>query len=144
VEYLLKGGHKRIAFVETGHSVRIIEDRFQGYKKAMEAHGQEVSKDLIYHMNSTSLEFIHQSDGNYAVQLVKKICRAKPKITAVFATADIVAIEIIRAAKELGLRIPEDLSVIGFDDIQMAELMDPPLTTVWQPKYEWGRFPSSF
>ncbi len=134
VEYLIKGGHKRIAFVETGQSVGIMEDRFRGYKEALEAYGLEVSKDLFYHLKSTNLEYLHQANG-----LVKKIRRAKPKITAIFATADVVAIEIIRAAKQLNIRVPEDLSVIGFDDIQLAELIDPPLTTVWQPKYEMGQ-----
>lgn len=130
--YLLKGGHSRIAFAATSSVdvVKIIEERFHGYRDAMAAYGAEVGRDLLYQSVSTGAES--------AMRLVKKLMRAKPRITAVVASGDILAIDIIRAAKEIGYRIPEDLSVIGFDDIQMASMIDPPLTTIAQPKYEMG------
>ncbi len=59
-----------------------------------------------------------------------------PALTAIFAASDVVAIGVLQAARELRLTVPEDLSLVGFDDIPMAEMLAPPLTTVWQPAEE--------
>jgi LacI family repressor for deo operon, udp, cdd, tsx, nupC, and nupG len=59
--------------------------------------------------------------------------------TAIFCHSDVMAIAAIQEAKKLGLRVPQDLSVVGFDDIQFAQYCDPPLTTMSQPRYEIGR-----
>jgi LacI family transcriptional regulator len=62
-----------------------------------------------------------------------------PEITAIFAYNDLVALGVFRACKQLGRRVPEDCAVIGFDDIQLASLVDPPLTTVRLDKYSIGQ-----
>ena len=59
--------------------------------------------------------------------------------TGIFAASDVVAIGVLQAVRDLGLTIPEDLSLVGFDDIPMAEMLAPPLTTIWQPAEDLGK-----
>jgi DNA-binding LacI/PurR family transcriptional regulator len=59
--------------------------------------------------------------------------------TGIFAASDVVAIGVLQVARQLGLTIPEDLSLVGFDDIPMAEMLAPPLTTIWQPAEDLGK-----
>ena len=63
----------------------------------------------------------------------------KKKFTAVFCANDMIAVGAIQALKQLSLKVPDDVAVVGYDDIQMASYTDPPLTTVSQPKYDMGR-----
>jgi LacI family transcriptional regulator len=79
---------------------------------------------------------LHTMEGGY--QMAKNFLRSHSKITAISTANDAVAFGVIKAALESGIRIPEDISLIGFDDVELAALVHPPLTTVRQPKYEMG------
>ena len=70
--------------------------------------------------------------------MAAELLRNHPNVTAVFAASDAIAFGAIRAFLEAGLRIPDDISLIGFDDVEMASVVHPPLTTIWQPKYALG------
>ena len=71
--------------------------------------------------------------------LTRKLLDSHPDVTAIFAANDVMAFGVVMAALERGLRIPEDLSLIGFDNIEFSGIVHPPLTTIHQPKYEMGQ-----
>jgi len=132
-EHLIKLGHKRIGAinrpVELGHS----KDRILGYKAALCDFGIPVDESLIV-------------CGGYNIkngyEALKTFLSLNHPPTAIFAYNDIQAIGAIRAAYQSGIRIPQDLSIVGFDDIPEASFTCPALTTISQAKYDMGRLGS--
>jgi len=122
--YLIERGHRNIALV-TG-SIRkdgVVEKRFLGYKRALR------EADIFYNPDYV---FEHSVSYAYGYEAGKAIAAKHPEITAVFATADMVAFGVIQGIKEAGKEVPDDISVIGFDDIFLSRMFVPPLTTVRQ------------
>jgi LacI family transcriptional regulator len=70
--------------------------------------------------------------------MARKLFRERPDITAIFAGNDALAFGVLKAARECGVRIPRDVSLIGFDNVEFTTIVDPPLTTIHQAKYEMG------
>ncbi|MBZ0302628.1 MAG: LacI family transcriptional regulator [Anaerolineae bacterium] len=128
VEHLINRGHRRIALV-----VPWCESRFAGYQQALKKHGIPFDPDLVYQFGPFEPDSIAQ--GERAMQALL----ARASFTACFVTADMLAIGALKAAKASGLQIPDDLAIIGFDDIPFAALTDPPLTTVAQSQYKMGK-----
>lgn len=119
-EYLISRGHQDIAHI-TGDIRKFSgQARLEGYKKALKDSGLAYNEDLIRYG-----EF--QEENGYSLT---KDLLAKKKITAIFAANDGMAIGSIKAIREKELRVPEDISVIGFDNIDMASFMSPELTTI--------------
>lgn len=135
VEHLIALGHRRIACVTGEAGLAATKQRLDGYLLAMREAGLPVLDEWVVSGDST------KSGGRRAMTRLLELGssgdRAVP--TAVFAGNDLMAVGALRAARDAGLRVPEDLSVVGFDGIPLAELVDPPLTTVKQPIYEFGR-----
>jgi LacI family transcriptional regulator len=129
VDHLISLGHRRIAYVGANPQSTPGGDRLAGYLDALRRAGLEVDQQLI--MPGT----FHSDDGHAAAKLLK----LPDPPTAVFAASDGVAFGFYDACHELGLRIPEDISVVGFDDGLGGELVWPHLTTVRQPLVEMGR-----
>lgn len=133
VEHLLELGHRKIAYV--GRSV----DRQRGFRQAFTDRGLELDPNLVL-MNETQINVVIGEDVvDLGFSLTKKLLREHPETTAIFAYNDLAAFGAIMAVKEAGLKIPEDISIIGYDNITYAALSDPSLTTVDQPKYERGK-----
>lgn len=129
VEYLLRLGHSQIAHI-TGIGPQVSSaERLRGYQEALEATGIPINPRLICSSDS-SIE-----SGYY---VMKSLLQTDVKFTAVFAYNDLIALGAIRAIKEANLRIPTDISVVGYDDIIFAEFSEIPLTTVHQPILEIG------
>lgn len=127
VEHLAGLGHRRIAFV--GASTRLSAAlRVVGFRDAAGRVGAE-SAEVV-----SSPDSLEESD-----RASRALLSGPQRPTAVVAYDDMVAIGVIRAAHALGLSVPEQLSVVGIDDIDVAAFMEPPLTTVRQPKHELGR-----
>jgi len=125
-------GHKRIGYLGTsGTGDSIGKKRLEGYKQALTKHNIEFSSELII-KSGYSWE-----DGYYSMKRFLETRNNRP--TAIFAICDMAAWGAIRAIKEAGLRVPEDIAVVGFDDLKIASLMEIPLTTIAQPKYEMGK-----
>jgi DNA-binding LacI/PurR family transcriptional regulator len=82
------------------------------------------------------LHGVHTLEGGY--EMAKDLLRSRSKVTAISTANDAMAFGVIKAAIEMGVRIPEDISLAGFDDVELAALVHPPLTTIRQPKYEMG------
>lgn len=130
VDYLMTLGHRKIAFVTGTMHSPISIDRDQGYEQALLAGG--ITRDRT--LTATG-DFTVES----GVRAVEVLLAQQRRFTAVFCSNDEMAIGALRAIKSAGLRVPEDVSVVGFDDIRFARYMDPPLTTVAQPKGDLGR-----
>ena len=128
--HLLENGHRNIALVASNVNLDgPIRRRYLGYKKAMEEFGITQTDDLIL---LDELSF----DGGYRVG--KKLLK-RNDITAVFAVGDVMAFGILKAMYEVGKQIPEDLSIVGFDNTKGCEYSKPALTSVDQPVYDRGR-----
>jgi LacI family transcriptional regulator len=130
VRHLLGLGHRRIAVIGGPVAMLCSRARISGYGSALASAGIEVDPALVRHGN-----FDHISGYNAARELLEL---ADPP-TAVFAGSDVQAFGVAEAARVTGRRIPEDLSVVGFDDLPISRWYSPPLTTVRQPLAEMGR-----
>ena len=123
-------GHKKIAFMASElKNYGIMRLRLEGYKQALDEAGIPYDEALIENARSFSIK-----SGYKAFQELNQRCGGS--FTAVFAIADTLAIGCLRAAKEAGYQLPEDLSVMGFDGIEFGAYYYPSLTTVRQP-YEY-------
>ena len=129
VKYLVDRGHRRIAILNGDMEVYLYRERFAGYKQALADAGIPIDEQLI-------LGNINGWDESSIA--VREMLKAGTLPDAIFATSDPKAIGALRAVKDCGLKVPDDISVVGFDDSDIAALLDPPLTTVAQPFYEMG------
>ncbi len=129
IQHLVDLGHHRIGLVGGSRDVSSGEQRYQGYLKALMENGIAVQEELI-----TEGSFDH--NGGYGC--MKRLLKLEERPSAVFAANDIMAIGAVSAILEEGLRIPKDISIVGFDDISYASMMYPKLTTISQPKFEAG------
>jgi LacI family transcriptional regulator len=127
VSHLIRLGYKRIGTITGMAGSTVTIDRQEGYLKALAERGRDVDESLIVEGDFT------EAGGYYAM---KSLLSARPD--AVFTASDIMAIGAMRAVSEAGLRIPEDIAFVGFDDLPLATLPKPQLTTVRQPIYQFG------
>jgi LacI family transcriptional regulator len=128
-QHLLSLGHRRVAYVGGPAIAGCNQARMHGYRAAMEAKKVPVPRNYVRHG-----EFSYQTGQLGAAALLNL---AEPP-TAVFTGNDEIALGVIETARTRGLRIPEDLSVVGFDDTLLAQMASPPLTTVRQPLRQMG------
>jgi len=128
-QHLLDLGHRRIAYLGGPAAAACNQARMHGYRGAMDAEGAPVPDEYV---RTGRFSYEHGILGGAAV-----LDLPEPP-TAVFAGSDETALGVIEAARTRGLRVPEDLSVVGFDDTPLARLAAPPLTTVRQPLRELG------
>jgi LacI family transcriptional regulator len=129
VEHLTQLGHRRIATITGMLESRPGSDRLRGYRAAVQAAGLAYRDEYVAYG-----DFYVESGRAGAARLLSL---PEPP-TAIFAAADMMAIGAVRAAAELGLRVPQDVSIVGFDDIQLAPHLNPPLTTLRQDKLGLG------
>lgn len=131
VDYLHRQGHRRIAFVCGDIEFQTNASRFNGYIEAMKQRGLSVEPNMLL-LNQSRLEKAGMGGVSPLMDL-----REPP--TAIFTTSDLSAIAVIRSLHELGRRVPEDVAVVGFDDLTLNNYLDIPLTTVRQPKEKIAR-----
>lgn len=128
-EYLIRLGHQRIAHISGPLKVRAAIDRVDGYKNALKKYQIEYKEELIE-------EGDFRIKGGY--QAMKKFLDLSKPPTAIFAANDLLALGAMQAIQKKKFHIPEDFSIIGFDDIRVASFVYPPLTTIRQPMLEMG------
>ena len=128
-EHLIELGHRRIGFIHGPTQVLCSRARFDGYRAALEAAGIPFDPALIF-----DGDFYHQSGFDAA----KELLGLDDAPTAIFASSDQMAFGAYEAIRQRGLRIPEHVSVVGFDDLSESRWTSPPLTTVRQPLSEMG------
>jgi LacI family transcriptional regulator len=128
--YLLELGHRHIGFITGDMQLGCAQERLQGYKDALQEY------DIaLYAQWVVEGDFLQPSGYAGAVTLLAR----SPRPTAIVASNDVMALGVMEAVRDHGLRIPEDISIIGFDDIPQAASVHPPLTTIRQPLEEMGR-----
>lgn len=130
VEYLADLGHRDIAMLCDNYRTKTKKDRVAGFREAMEARGLESRVSIAPDGGPEGMEY------GYSAAL--EVFDSPRMPTAVFASSDMVALGVMRAAADRGVVIPRDLSLVGFDDIMFASLPTVMLTTVAQPKFELG------
>uniref|UniRef100_A0A7V3ZHW1 LacI family transcriptional regulator n=1 Tax=Dictyoglomus thermophilum TaxID=14 RepID=A0A7V3ZHW1_DICTH len=131
VNYLISLGHRKIAYLSGTWNTWPNVKRFEGYKKALEDNGLEIDNKYIFN-GDFSLE------AGYNIGL--KVLNMQDRPTAIFCANDMSAIGFLEACWELGFRIPEDISIMGFDDIPLSSFRSIQLTTVSQSIYDQGAF----
>ena len=129
-EHLIQCGHRRIAAIAGPADYLCSRARIDGYRTALERAGIKYDPTLVRHG-----DFMHEGGFKCGGELLDL---ASPP-TAIFAGSDHQALGVYEAARQRGLRIPEDLNVVGFDDLPVDQWLSPPLTTVRQPLAEMGR-----
>ena len=128
VAHLVHLGHKRIAHIAGPLNTTTGAERAAGYRDALRTHGLPGEAALI------AEAVAYSEDAGYAA--AKRLLEVAP--TAIFAANDLLALGVLRAAREMGVRVPADLSLVGINDIPMVGLLDPPLTTARVPQREMG------
>jgi len=128
VEHLVKLGHKRIACISNAPpSYTAAADRLDGYRETLKTHGFPYDEALVRYGDF---------DPESGFQQMKDLLSLKKHPSAVFVASDVVAIGAKAAIVEKGLKIPQDIALVGFDDVPLARYLDPPLTTVRLPASE--------
>lgn len=130
-EHLLKLGHERLAMMVPKRPPRSVEERLEGFRAAFDKLDRPFSRAA----NVVQAEALSFWDGREAARQAIE----KQRLTALFCANDEMAAGVLRAAHELGLEVPRDVSVMGFDDIIMANYTDPPLSTIKVVKEHMGR-----
>ena len=129
IHYLLELGHRRIAAITGQLHVTSAVERLKGFKRALREGGISIAPEYIQEGRFDRL-------SGYEKGLL--LLQFSPRPTAIFAANDLVALGVLAALRELGLRCPEDVSLVGFDDLELASFTNPALTTVAQPAYQLG------
>ena len=136
VNYLCETGHERIAILASNKEDKNVGHlRMKGYIKALEEHRIPVRKEMICNLKKEDQAY--SMENGYA--LMKEFLKRDSECTAVFAISDLMAIGAMRALREAGKRIPEDVSVAGFDGLGITEYMEPQVTTMVQPTGELAK-----
>jgi DNA-binding LacI/PurR family transcriptional regulator len=130
VEHLIGLGHLSIGYLGDKFGLQSDGDRLAGYRAAMKSARLKINP-----------EWVDQGDGRAegALSAMERILRAPHPPTAVFCYNDMTALGALRAIHERGLRVPDDISLVGFDDLGVTEYTHPPLTTIRQPMEQMGR-----
>jgi len=130
IDYLIKKGHKKILFINGPNYISSAKERLVGYKRALQENAILFDKSLVKE------DALKMEDG---YRIMKEVLSSGTKFTAVFAYCDFVILGVMQALEEAKLKVPEDIAIVGYDDVAFARFLQVPLTTVHIPKYELGK-----
>ncbi len=131
-KHLIDQGYTRIAHLAGPPNLEISQRRLEGYKKALIDHGLGIDDKLIWFEEEPTTEI-------YSRELTWKLLGLRDKPQAIFANNDMAALGALSVAKEMGLKVPDDVAIAGFSNWDFTQLTEPPLTTVDQPGYKLGQ-----
>jgi LacI family transcriptional regulator len=129
VDHLKSGGSRRIAHITGPKNLNVTKERMAGYLMGLNDNGLEFDKELLVHCDLTP-------EG--AAKAVRQLIEAQNRPDAIFCVNDTVAYVVVKELKKVGLRIPQDVAVTGFNNEFHSTIVEPPLTTVWHPTFEMG------
>ena len=129
VKLLINLGHRKIGIFRGPFGVSSADDRMAGYQRALQETGLEINSQLVF-----SGEFSVES----GYQMTKRLLSMSPRPTAMFASNNFIAIGALKALRDAQVAVPDEMSVVGFDDLPLAIVVDPFLTVADQPAYEMG------
>lgn len=130
VAHLIELGHRCIGFIGLPLTRTPGKERYEGYQRALRDHPLPVSSDYVRIADA-------KQQGGYAS--TRDLLAEQPCVTALFVANNLMTLGALDAIRERGLKIPDDISIIGFDDMPWANLLQPPLTAIAQPTYELGQ-----
>jgi LacI family transcriptional regulator len=139
VDYLASMGHKKIAFATSPLTRRSRIEIFSGYKLGLMKNNMDFSADYVYvaelekELENGTFEFEN------GIKIARRCLASTDLPTGIFAVNDVTAMGIMHGLISSGVKVPEDISVIGFDNIEFSAMVSPPLTTINQPAFETGR-----
>lgn len=125
--HLLRLGYQRVATITGPQNMIAGLDRYQGYREALQAYDVPIRSELV-------VESDFSENGGYAA--MKRLLPAKPD--AIFIASDTMTMGALRALREVGLRVPQDVAIVGYDDVPAAAKIEPPLTTIRQSTHQMG------
>jgi len=129
VEHLIRLGHTRILYLNAPGYISSARERLEGYREAFAKNGIEFDESLV-RVCDPSMEAAYNE--------IKSIMLEKVEFTAIFSFNDLMMLGVIKMFQEVGIRVPDDCSLVGFDDIDFVSLLTPALTTVFNDKYKLG------
>ena len=130
VSYLIKKGYKKIAYLAGPQNLWSCQERLKGYKKVLEANNIPIQEKYI---------LLTDASFKSGYEITKKLLNFDEKPEVIFTVNDTVAAGAIKAFYESGVKIPDDIAIMGFDDLEMTALLPKPLTTMHQKKYQMGK-----
>jgi len=130
IDYLARTGSRKIHFFNMKSVSTSANSRLEGYKKALDKHGIAYDESIVHRID-------HSIEAGYAH--MKKLLCQPGVINTVFCGCDVIAVGVMQASLDMRFRIPEDVRVASYDDIEFAKYLQVPLTTVSQPKYDIGK-----
>lgn len=128
-QHLIQMGHTRLAAIAGPLKLTNAVERLRGFRRALNEAGIEIDPEYVQEAGFDTVT---------GYQAALRLLRMLPRPTAIFACNDLMAFGVLQAARELGLRCPEDLSIAGFDSLEFTKFTDPSLTSVYQPGYQLG------
>ncbi|WP_252315435.1 LacI family DNA-binding transcriptional regulator [Sinobaca sp. H24] len=129
VRHLVSLGHREIAFINGDDEAYISLERMKGYKEGLQ------EADIVFNEKKVRLAYFNEEEAcARSIELLEEF----PEITAVFCSSDLMAMGVMRAAQQLGYQLPDELSVVGYDNLVISQYTTPALTTVHQDKYKMG------
>jgi LacI family transcriptional regulator len=129
VRHLMERGHRKIGFVNGHQQAAVSQERRRGYEEACRIHGIPFAEDWIYDADFTL------QGGMHGLQELK--ARHKD-MTAIFFASDLMAIGALQYCRTQGIQVPQDVAIIGFDNIDLTQFVTPTMSTIGQPRYEMG------
>lgn len=135
-KHLIANGRRRIAIINGPYNFKYSRERFSGYKKALETSNIVLDFNLVGEADS-------EIDSSSAKEICKQMLKSKKRPDAFFCISDVLGSAALNAALELGLRVPEDVAIVGFDDISLTRMLTPTLTTIRQPAALMGELASN-
>ncbi len=126
---LLERGHRNIALLTGSPQVTTATDRVSGYRKALREAGLNTNREIVFY-GAFTLES--------GLEMARQVLEMKPRPTAIFAANNFIALAVLQALRVANVRVPDDISVVGFDDLPASLQVDPVLTVVAQPAYQMG------
>lgn len=131
VNFLIEKGKRRIAYIQGQEELQLYRDRFEGYKRALGKHGIPYDESLVW-CGFRDGEFCASSE-------VKNRLSSGINVDAIFCSSDNLATSAMHALYEIGYKIPDDISLVGYDNVPISQLLIPRLTSIGQPFKEMGR-----
>lgn len=128
-QYLIRTGHKRIAIAHGREELMLYRERLRGYRKALEDNGMEYREENVMRETTGHTSFYY---------MTKELMARDPRPDAIFCSSDPKAFVVMHALHDLNLRIPQDVAVMGVDNVSMATMVEPPLSTMSQHLYDMG------
>jgi LacI family transcriptional regulator len=130
VSHLLDSGFKRIAMIGGPQTLETARQRLHGYKEGLRIGGMSLDRNLVVESN-------FRENGGFEAAI--KLFRLKPRVDAIFVANGMMAIGVLHAMRKEGVRCPDDVGLVTFDDLPFSDAFQPSLTCIYQPAFEVGR-----